>query len=107
MNINIKGNIPEEIFTGVSSVLDTSCEHIFGCPVYTLESKLQSGLGGISKWEPRSRLGIYVDHSPAHAGNIGLVINPRTSLISPQYHIVFDNIFSTAPFIRSATVAPT
>ena len=74
--------------------------------VYILDSKLQSGLGEIPKLEPRSRLGIYVGHSPVHAGNVALVLNPRTGLVSPQYHVVFDNIFSTVPFMRSASVPP-
>ena len=84
--------------------MDTSCEHTFGCPVYILDSKLQSDLGGIPKWEPRSRLGIYVGNSPVHAGNFVLILNPITGLVSPPYHAVFDDTFISVLFMRSVSV---
>ena len=37
--------------------------------IYIIYQRLHSGLGGIPKWEPISRLGIYVGHSPGHAGS--------------------------------------
>ena len=58
------------------------------------------------KWDPRSRLGIYVGRSPFHAGNVALVLNPQTGHISPQYHVVFDDTFSTVPFLRSGEEPP-
>ena len=86
--------------------MDTSCEHAFGCPIYVLDSKLLSGLGRISKLGPRSRLGIFVGHSPVRTENITLVLNPGAGLLSPQYRVVFDNTFSTVPFMLSASVPP-
>ena len=44
-------------------------------------ARLQSNLKGVPKWEPRSRLGIYVGHSPAHVGSVGLVLNLKTGLV--------------------------
>ena len=32
--------------------------------------------------------------SKDHGSNVALVLNPETGKISPQYHLVFDNIFS-------------
>ena len=75
--------------------------HPFGCPVFILDSRLQSGIKAIPKWEPRSRVGIYLGHSPCHAGSVALVLNPRTMHVSPQYHLVFDDTFSTVPFMRN------
>ena len=70
--------------------------HTFGCPVYILDARLQySGGGGPLKWDSRARLGIYLGHSPSHAGSVALVLNPRTSLVSPQYHVVIDDDFLT------------
>ena len=70
--------------------------HTFGCPVYVLDARLQSvGGAGPPKWDPRYRLGIYVGHSPSHAGSVALVLNPESGLISPQFHVVFDNNFTT------------
>jgi len=62
-----------------------------------LDEKLQSGSIGPPKWEPISRLGIYVGNSPATAGSVALVLNITTGHILTQYHVVFDNNFSTVP----------
>ncbi|KAL7516470.1 hypothetical protein ACHAWX_001484 [Stephanocyclus meneghinianus] len=69
------------------------------CPCYILDSQVQSNLTGLQKWEPRARLGIYLGHSPAHAGSVALVMNPKAGLVSPKLHVVFDNIFSMVPHI--------
>ena len=81
-------------------------EHTLFCPVYCLDAKLQGGIGGIPKWEPRSRLGIFVGHSPDHASDVALVLNPRTGLVSPQYHVIFDDTFSTIGHLKSDAVPP-
>ena len=60
----------------------------------------------IPKWDPRSRMGIYVGRSPAHASNVALVLNPRTGHISPQYHVIYDDDFTTVPFLRKGQVPP-
>ncbi|MGL6008734.1 MAG: hypothetical protein ACRC1D_04685 [Culicoidibacterales bacterium] len=80
--------------------------HTFGCPCYVLDHRLQSGTGMIPKWEPRSRMGIYVGRSPSHASNVGLILNPRTGLVSPQFHVVYDDDFTTVPYLRTTTVPP-
>ena len=80
--------------------------HTFGCPAYVLDSRLQSGIVKIPKWEPRVRMGIYVGRSPAHASSVGLIFNPRTGHVSPQFHVVYDDNFTTVPFLRSTTVPP-
>ena len=73
--------------------------------MYILDARLQSAGGpGPPKWEPRARLGIYVGHSPHHSGSVALVLNPKTGLISPQFHVVFDDNFSTVPHLRAGTV---
>ena len=71
-----------------------------------MDSRLQSGVGGAPKWEPRSRLGIYVGHSPSHAGSVALVLNPRTGHVSPQFHVVFDDHYTTVPFMEKNEVPP-
>ncbi len=71
-----------------------------------MDSQLQSGIGGAPKWEPRSQLGIYVGHSPAHAGSVALVLNPQMGHVSPQYHVVFDDLFTTVPFMEKSKIPP-
>ncbi len=80
--------------------------HTFSCPCYILDHRLQSGGGKIPQWEPRARMSIYVGHSPLHAANVLLILNPRTGHVSPQFHVVYDDDFMTVPYLCTATVAP-
>ena len=81
--------------------------HTLFCPVYVLDARAQSAGGpGPPKWEPRSRIGVYLGHSPFHAGSVALVFNPRTGRVSPQYHVVFDDTFSTVPYMDAGTEPP-
>jgi hypothetical protein len=78
----------------------------FGSPCFVLDLQLQSGIGGAPKWEPRSHLGIYVGHSPAHAGLVVVVLNPWTGHVLLQYHVVFDDLFTTVSFMEKSKVPP-
>ncbi len=51
-------------------------------------------------------MGLYVGHSPSHAANVALIFNPRTGHVSPQFHVVFDDAFTTVPYLRSSQVPP-
>lgn len=79
---------------------------VAGCPVFVLDSRLQSGGSKIPKWDPRAQVGVYLGHSPCHAGSVALVLNPRTLRISPQFHLVFDDEFLTVLFMTEGTVPP-
>ena len=98
------GRSPMNRFTGTDVKMDLRQCHPFGCPVFVLDSGLQSAGATIPKWEPRSRVGVYLGHSPCHAGSVALVLNPRTLHVSPQYHIVFDDEFSTVPFMDNGEI---
>lgn len=100
-NLDDDGLSPEEKASGVKAHSDYKNEHTLFCPVFTLHKRLQGGIGGIPKWNPRSNAGVYLGHSPEHAGNVALVLSLSTGLVSPQYHVIFDDSFSTIPFIRS------
>jgi hypothetical protein len=39
--------------------------------------------------------GVYIRHSQHHASNVILVYNPKTRLVSLQYHVVHDEDFTT------------
>ena len=93
-NLHLDLNIetPDMRFSNTKAVnVQSKHYHIFGCPVNILDSRLQTNPKGVPKWEPRSRLGIYVGHQPAHAGSVSLVLNPKTGLVLPQYHVVYDD----------------
>ena len=61
----------------------------------------QSGKIGPPKWEPRTHTGIYLGHSPCHAGSVFLVLNLKPGLVSPQFHVVYEGIFTTVPYLIS------
>ncbi len=67
---------------------------------------MQSKIAGPPKWEPRSRLRICVGHSPSHAGLVALVLNPRTGQVSPQFHIVFDDLLTAVLYMKKSEVPP-
>ena len=98
------GRSPYMRFTGADSLPIMSQQHPWGCPVYVLEAKLQCNPKGIPKWDPRARLGVYLGHSPLHAGSVALVLNPGTGHVSPQYHLVFDDNFTTVRHLREGNV---
>jgi hypothetical protein len=51
--------------------------YTFGCPAYILVQPLQSG-NLVPHFHHCTRVGIYIGHSPQHAGNIALIMNPHT-----------------------------
>jgi hypothetical protein len=78
----------------IGSAASNESFHAFGCPVYVLSKPLLTGKAQ-SKWLSRARLGIYLGMSPKHARSVALVLNPRTGLVSPQWHVKFEDKFET------------
>ena len=68
--------------------------HVWGAPCYVLEPKLQDG-HKIPKFNPRSRRGLHLGWSPKHAASVPFVLNLTTGHVSPQFHVVFDDWFTT------------
>ncbi len=101
LSLNEEGKCPFERFSHTSALenLDISDFHTFGCPCYVLDSNEH-----VPKWNPRSSLRIFVGFSPNHARNVAMVLNPFTGLVSPQYHVVFDDHFQTLDSLRDTTV---
>jgi len=108
LHLDIFNRTPEsKLYNTTIEELPVGNYHPLFCPVYVLDHRLHNAGGaGPPKWEPRSRMGVYCGHSPFHAGNVALVFNPKTGLISPQYHVVFDDEFSTVPYMERGEVPP-
>ncbi len=51
-------------------------------------------------------MGLYVGRSPSHAANVALIFNPCTGHVSQQFHVIFDNDFTTVPYLHSSQVPP-
>ena len=96
------GVAPLELFTGVSlaSFDHLQRSHVWGCPAYVLDPKLQDGKK-LPKWQARARQGQYLGVSPDHSSTIGHILNLRSGFISPQYHVIYDDLFSTVPNAES------
>ena len=100
------GYTPLERFARTRCPIRPEIFHTWGSPIFILDSRNQSGTCLVPKWEPRSRLGIYLGFSPCHSRDVALVMSPTTGNISPQYHVVFDDEFSTLPFLRQQRQPP-
>jgi len=70
--------------------------HVWGCPVYVLDPKLQDGKK-LPKWTPQSRRGMFLGHSSDHSTSIGRILNLVTGKITTQFHVVYDDFFTTVP----------
>lgn len=64
----------------------------FGCPCYVLANALQQN-NPYHKWRERAKVGIYLGPSAQHGRNVALVLDRKTGLVSPQFHVNFDPTF--------------
>jgi hypothetical protein len=99
------GLSPEEIFTGIKHPSRLSDFYPFGCPIFVLDPSLQQG-NKVPHWKPRSRVGVYLGPSPKHASTVPLVLSTTTGLVGPQFHVVFDDSFSTVSCLKMNQIPP-
>ena len=74
----------------------------FGLSKICFRTKVVESWSEIPKWDPRSRREINMGFRNMHSTQVGLVINLLTGSISPQYHVLFDDMLST---VMSSTAA--
>ena len=79
--------------------------HVWGCPVYVLNPTLQAG-NKIPRWEPLSKLDVFCGLSTIHSSEVPQVLNLTTGSKTTQFHVVFDNMFSTVPSVESEDDPP-
>ncbi len=68
--------------------------HVWGCPAIVLEQQLQNDKK-LPKWNKCAWVGQFLGYSNEH---LSLVVNVHylsTSYVSPQFHVVFDDLFET------------
>jgi hypothetical protein len=89
------GVCPADILTGSTvprrRLLDY---HVWGCPAYVMDPKMQSGKK-IPRWEPQFGRGMFMGLIRQHASEVPRVLNLSTGSITTQYHVVFDDLFTT------------
>jgi hypothetical protein len=96
-----------KVFCETQSPIEMKNLHTFGCPAYVLVKPLQSSNSSVPRFYHCTCIGIYVGHSPQHAGNVALILNPQTGCTSPLYHVVFDNDFTTVNDIKNSLTPST
>ena len=69
--------------------------HVWVCPTYLLEIRLHKTVVKITKWDTRSRRSAYMGFSIKYSTLLALVLNLRTKYISPKYHVVFYDGFTS------------
>ena len=62
--------------------------------MYVLEVKLQNDQK-LPKWNRRACLGQFVGFSDEHSSLVANAWHLTTGYISPQFHVVFDDLFDT------------
>ena len=106
LSLDKDGKSPMEKFSSTHEDIHPTDFHTWGCPVFVLDAENQSGKIGTPKWDPKSHAGIYLGHSPCHAGSVALVLNLATGLISPQFHVIFDDEFTTVGYLETDQTPP-
>jgi hypothetical protein len=81
---------PWEQFTGERSKLSQSDMHPLLCPVYVLDRRMQEGTSP-PKWTKRTAQKVYGGHLHHYSRSVPMVWDPKTKLVSPQFHVMFDD----------------
>jgi hypothetical protein len=85
---------PWEQFTGERYKLDQTGLHLLFCPVYVLDRRMQEGTWP-PKWSKQTKQKVYVRHLCHYTKAVPLLWYPKTKLVSPQFHVMFDDNFNT------------
>ncbi len=94
LNVRL-GLTPLELITRErSDYKDLLCCHVWGCPVFVLEAKLQNDQK-LPKWNQWAKMGQFVGFSDKHSSLVANVRHLSTNFISPQFQVVFDDLFET------------
>jgi hypothetical protein len=94
---------------GERSKLDQTDMHPLFCPVYVLDRRMQEGASP-PKWTKLTAQKVYVGHPHHYSKSVPMVWDPKNKLVSPQFHIMFDDNFDTVqvliPQVRPAHKYP-
>jgi hypothetical protein len=73
---------------------DILCAHVWGCPAIVLEPQLQNNKK-LPKWNKHAWVRQFLGYSDEHSSLVGNVHHLSTGYVSPQFHVVFDDLFET------------
>jgi len=92
--LRTKQATPFSLFTGEDPPYALQDFQVFGSPCYVLAKRLQDG-DSYQKWRSRCWQGMYIGTSNCHASHIPFIYNPSTYHITPQYHVTYDESFTS------------
>ena len=96
----VDGLSPKEKWSGTKSDHhELRRLHPWGCLVHVLEPTLQDGKK-LPEWKPKSQQGKFLGITLIHASNVALILNRKTTRISAQFHVLFDDFFTTVKGIE-------
>ena len=82
-----------ETFDGTTTDITLEYHQKWGCLVYMLDARLQNlNTTGLPKWDLHASMRIYLGNSPFHTSLVELISSPLNGHISPQYHVIFDDV---------------
>ena len=91
----LSGLTPLELLTkSKADHRDLLRTHVWGCPAIVLDPKLQND-HKLPKWNRRARVGQFLGYSDEHSSLVANVRHLSTGHVSPQFHVVFDDLFET------------
>ncbi len=66
--------------------------HVWGCPAIVLKPQLQNDQK-LPKWNRRAKVGQFLGYLDQHSSLVANVCHLLTGHVSPQFHVVFDDLF--------------
>ena len=91
----LSGLTPLELLTkSKADHRDLLRSHVWGCPAIVLDPKLQNDQK-LPKWNRRARVGQFLGYLDEHLSLVVNVQHLSTGHVSPQFHVVFDDLFET------------
>jgi hypothetical protein len=73
---------------------DLLCTHVWGCPAIVLEPQLHNNKK-LPTWNRHAWVGQFLGYFNEHLSLVENVHHLLTGYVSPQFHVVFDDLFET------------
>jgi hypothetical protein len=68
--------------------------HPLFCPVYILDRRIRERTSPPKRTKHTTQK-VYVYHSHHYSKSVPMILDPKTKLVSPQFHVMFDDNFDT------------
>ena len=76
---------------------DLSRARVWGCPAYVLKAKARKNVSMVKKLTKRAKIAQFLGFNTSFSSTVGLLRNIETESITSQFHVAYDETFSTVP----------